>query len=201
MDVGLTAPPVTHDAAVDDEQVSHIVGPAPAVHDGGGAVGTHARRAHQVPSRGLELGVDRHVPGPGRFHQLRRPVDAVGHHPQAVFTDGVLDLRCGDAVAVRETGVERDAVVGLGEVLAEYNYGDRMAQPVGHDTVVSLSPGDSVPGPFAQGRGHRTQASYDLKAVASREAPGQVRLVELVAKDRAAARACVAVRGLLEEPR
>ena len=60
-----------------------------------------------------------------------------------------------------ETGVERDAVVGLGEVLAEYNYGDRMAQPVGHDTVVALSPGDSVPGPFAQGRGHGTQASYD----------------------------------------
>ena len=92
------------------------MGAAPAVNHRAGGVGSHARRAQQVPA-GVAPQTRRDYPlCAGGLQNLTGAGDAVVQHGPGVVADGVVNLGRGDAVAVGEGWVEGDAVVLFGQV-------------------------------------------------------------------------------------
>ena len=78
--VGFTGRRRDEDAAVDDEEVLHVVGATPLVHDRRPRIGAHPRRAHEMPAGEgegrLHDGVDR---ARGREHLLAARDRVVEH--------------------------------------------------------------------------------------------------------------------------
>src|SRR6516164_267177 len=62
------------------------------------------------------------------------------HHRLRILADGVVDLRRRDAVAVLQHGIERDAVVLLGKVLADRRDVQAMAVEPAEHAMMVLAP-------------------------------------------------------------
>ena len=88
------------------------------VDHGGGRVAAHARRTHEMPAPRAQQLVRRDVAGARRLQHVTGPRDPVIQHAAAVLAEPVGHARSGNAVAVGELGVEIDAIVRLGQVLA-----------------------------------------------------------------------------------
>ena len=106
-------------AAVDDEQVRHVVRAAPRVAHAGGRVGAHPRGAEQVA--GLVVADPQRVGRARAAGQVRLAcaLEVPVELPPVVLGDGVGDARRRDAVAVAQRRVERDAVRLVGQVLGD----------------------------------------------------------------------------------
>ena len=146
------------DAAVDDEQVLHVVAAPPAVHDGGRRVVAHARRAHQVPARRPQRPHAHDIRGAGRAHHLFAAFEPVLHQLQAVLAVLVGDLRCGDATPVDELRVERHRVVLFRQILADDADGCRVVELLREGLVVALAPRNGPGGEALHGRAERTRS-------------------------------------------
>src|SRR3984893_17014164 len=85
-------------AAVDDEQVLHIVRPAPFVHHRARGIGAHPRGAEQSPAAVQYRAVDADVGGGGGGQHLPGARDAVLQHFRRVLANGVVDLGRRNAV-------------------------------------------------------------------------------------------------------
>src|SRR5258708_39131504 len=97
------------------------------------------------------------------FENLSPARQSMLHHLPAVLADRIIDLRRGNAVTVLQHGIERDAVVLLGQVLTDRGDPEAMAvEPAKHAVMVRapwqnallLAPGRCKHGPGAAGRLH-----------------------------------------------
>src|SRR5438876_2648595 len=79
-------------AAVDDEEILHVVRAAPFVDHGAFGVGAHSCRAEQVPAAPRDRRVDADVTRPRRFENLPAARERMLHHLPAVLADRVVDL-------------------------------------------------------------------------------------------------------------
>src|SRR4249920_828619 len=92
-------------AAVDDEEILHVMRPAPLVDHRARRIGAHPRSAEQMPAAPWDRIVDAEVGGAGSFENLLTPRQSMLHHLPAVLADRVIDLRGGNAVAVLQYGI------------------------------------------------------------------------------------------------
>nr|ABM53570.1 putative peptidase S1 family [uncultured bacterium CBNPD1 BAC clone 1664] len=114
-----------HDRPVGEEEVGDLVRLAPAVHHRGGGIAAHAGRAHLVDAvagrgdvfGGLFPGVEIEAAG-GREHLPGVP-GRLAHHPALIGAMGGVDDRHGHSPGVLARRREGDAVVGIGQALAE----------------------------------------------------------------------------------
>src|SRR6185437_5224888 len=157
-------------AAVDDEQVFHIVRPAPFVDHRTLGIGAHPRGAEQMPAAPGDRVVAADIGRAGGFENLSPARQSMIHHLPAVLADRVVDLRRGNAVAVLQHGIERDAVVLLGQVFADRGDREAMAvEPAKH--AVMIRPPWQNALLLARDRfKHRPGAAAELDAVAADEA-------------------------------
>src|SRR5260370_36654250 len=77
-------------AAVDDEEILHVVRPAPFVDDRACRVGAHPRGAEQMPAAIGNRGVHAQIGGAGGLEDLTAPRQPVFEHLRAVGADGVI---------------------------------------------------------------------------------------------------------------
>src|SRR5882757_1828777 len=87
-------------AAVDDEEILHVMRAAPFVDHGARRIGAHPRGAEQMPAAPWNGVVDAEVGGPGSFENFAATRQPVLHHRPAVGADRVIDFWRGNAVAV-----------------------------------------------------------------------------------------------------
>ena len=106
-------------AAVDDKEILDVVGSAMGVDDGSFGVGPHSRGAHEVPTGGRKRGFGADVLAAGGCEEFFAPGDGVVEHFEAVVAQLVMNFWGWNSVGVLEIGIEGDAVVGIGEVLAD----------------------------------------------------------------------------------
>src|SRR6201995_497627 len=81
------------DAAVDDEEVLHVVRAAPFVDDGFRGIGAHPRSAEQMPAAPGDRRVEADGGRARRFQELATAIERMLHHLPAVLADRVVDLR------------------------------------------------------------------------------------------------------------
>src|SRR6266478_417482 len=138
-----------------------------------------------VPSRCQpaiqDRALDANVAGAGSGENLLRPRDAVLHHLQVVRADRVIDPRRRDAAGVLQHGIERYAIVLLGEVLADRRKTDAMIQELAIDPVMVFAPGQPPRLRTDDRFEDRTDAAAELKSVAAHEIAPRVGLVEFLA--------------------
>lgn len=177
-------------AAVDDVEVVDVVRPAAVVDDRTARIVAHAGGAHEMPARGAELRRRLHRMGAGRGqHRLGLPA-GMRHHAGRVPGQAIGDFRRGDAVGIGQRGRKLDAVVRLGQVLAQRDHGGRVAEAQGEVGMMALAPGDRRHGE-AHRRARRAGAAVHLEGVAAHEAARAVGLVELLRQQDVAERATI----------
>src|SRR6185437_8011872 len=120
------------------------------------------------------------------------------HHLPRVLADGVVDLWRGDAVAVLEHGIERDAVVLLRQVLADRGEVQPMPIELAEDAVMVLAPRQDALLLARNRLEHRPGAAAELDAIAADETARGVGVVKLLAPE-AGRRRAIGVGRLLYE--
>src|SRR5437879_1467622 len=100
---------------------------APFVDHGARRVRPHPRGAEQMPAAPRDRVVDADVGSTGGFENFPSTLQPVVHHLPAVLADRVVDLRRGNAVSVFQYRIERDAVMFLGQILADRGDAEAMA--------------------------------------------------------------------------
>ena len=171
------------DAAIDDEQVLHVVAAAPFVHHGARRVGAHARAAHQMPTA---IGQRRFVPDvvrTGSPENLAGARHRVIQHAAAVVAERVCDLRRRNAVGVLQHRIERDGVVFFRQVLADRHHAGAVPEQFPVGVVVVDAPGQAADLHAVHGDLHLVLAARELERVAAHEISGRIGFVELLAPD------------------
>src|SRR5882757_8364582 len=168
-------------AAIDDEEILDVVRAAPFVDHRSRRIGAHARGAEQMPAAPGDRIVAADVGGAGGFQNLPAARQPMRHHLAAVLADGVVDPRRGNAVAVFQVGIERDAVVLLRQVLADRGHRDAMAVELAEHAVMIRAPRQDALLLARDRLEHRPGAAAELNAVAADEAARQISVVKLLA--------------------
>src|SRR3569832_415598 len=153
-------------AAVDDEEVLHVMRTAPFIDHGAFGIGAHPRSAEQMPAAIEDRRVDVDVGGAGSFENLLRPRDAMRHHLRGVLADRVVDARRRNAVTVLQHRIERDAIVLLRQVLADCRDRETMAVELAEHRVMLGAPGQDALGLAGDGLEHRAYAATELEGIA-----------------------------------
>src|SRR5450631_4609468 len=169
--------------AIDDKQVFHIVGSPPFVHHRALGVYAHPRRPKQMPAAIQDRTIDADIGRPGGGKNFPGPCNAVFEHSRAVLADRVVDARRGDAVAVLEDGIERDAVMLLRQVLADRRQAEPVAVEPAERGVVARPPRQQALGLAGNGLRHRSDAAAESKGVATHETARRIGFVELFAPE------------------
>ena len=140
----------------------------------------------QVPSRWVveDFARDGGGVGAGFAHEFGGTGDTVLHHGGGVGADGVVDARGGDAVAVLQVRIERDAVVFFRQVIAGNADMGAAVVVAAHGGVVAFAPGHAAGFEAGLGFTHRARAAAKLQHVAAGEAAGEVGFVELLGPER-----------------
>src|SRR5260370_15360772 len=86
-------------AAVNDEEILHVVRPAPFVDDRACRVGAHPRGAEQMPAAIGNRAIDAEIGGTGGFDDLTAPRQPVLKHLRAVGAAGICHPRRQNALA------------------------------------------------------------------------------------------------------
>ena len=134
----------------------------------------------------------------GGFENLPAARQSMVHHLPAVRADRVVDLRRGNAVAVLQHGIERDAVVLFREILADRGDAQPMAMELAEHAVMIGAPRQNALLLARDGLEHRSCAADELDAVAANEAAREIGVVKLLAPE-AGRRRAVAVGRLVHE--
>src|SRR4051794_9269555 len=113
---------------------------APFIDHGARRIRPHPRGAEQMPAAPWYRVVYADVGRAGSLENLPAARQAMVHHLPAVRADRVVDLRCRNAVAVLQYGIERDAVVLLGQILADRGDREAMAVELAKHAVVIRAP-------------------------------------------------------------
>src|SRR6266702_3838323 len=184
-------------AAVDDEEILHIVRPAPFVDHRTLGVGANPRRAEQMPAAIGNRRIRTDVGGAGGFENLPASRQPVLHHLPAILADRVVDPRRRDPVAVLQHWIERDAVVLLGQILADRRDSEPMAVELAEDAVMIRAPRQNAILLTYDSFKHRPRSADELDAVATDEAARLVRVVKLLAPQ-AGRRCTVRIRRFLD---
>src|SRR5258705_3102529 len=103
-------------------------------------ISAHPRRAEQMPAAPGNRIVHADIGGTSGFKNLPAARQSMVHHLPAVLADGVIDPRRRDSVAVLQHGIERDAVVLLGQVLADRGHRETMAVELAEHAVMIRAP-------------------------------------------------------------
>src|SRR4051812_47484054 len=193
------AAPRHEHAAVDDEEILHVVRTAPFVDDRTRRIGSHPRGAEQMPAAPRDRIVDADVSGAGDFKDLTAARQTVVHHLPAVGADRIINLRRGDAVAVLQHWIERDAVMLLGQILADRRDREAVTIEFAEHAVMIGTPRQNTLLLAGHGFEHRPGAAAELDAVATDETARQIGVVEFLAPQ-AGRRRAVAIGRLLHEP-
>src|SRR5215216_3435464 len=157
--------------------------PPPFVDHGARRIGAHPRRAEQMPTTPGYRVVDADVGSTRGFENLAAARQSMLHHLSAVLTERVIDLRRGDAVAVLQHGIEGDAVVLLGQILADRRDPEAMTVEPAEDAVMIRAPRQNA---FLLARHrfeHRPRTAAELDAVAAHKAARQIGVVKLLAPE------------------
>src|ERR1700716_4577148 len=88
------------DAAVDDEEILHVMAAAPFLDHRTLGVSAHPRGADEMPAAVQDRALDADVARAGGGENLLRMRDAMLHHLMAVGADGVVELWRRDAAGV-----------------------------------------------------------------------------------------------------
>src|SRR5262249_42305143 len=136
---------------------------------------------------------------PGGAEHLARSLDRVIEHATTVLAQTIADPRGRNAVRIRELGIERDAVLRLGQVLTDRRDPGRVIEQLAIAAMVFGSGRNLARGHTEHGGRDRTEAAKHLERVTADEAARQIGLVELVAPDAAAGRPLVALERLVED--
>src|SRR5579872_7471527 len=166
------------DAAIDDEQVLHIMTSAPAVHHRPFRVGPHAGRAEQVPAAIHNRAVHTDIGGARRLKYFLRARSAVVHHAPGVLAYRVVDPGRGDAMAVLQDGIERHPIMLLRQVFADCGQPDAPTDQLAEDTMMVLAPGQAAVGIAEDRLGDGSNAAAELVGVAADEIAFGIGLVE-----------------------
>ncbi|UCF52213.1 MAG: hypothetical protein JSV48_23570, partial [Bradyrhizobium sp.] len=97
------------------------------------------------------------------------------HHLLAVLADRVVDLRRGNAMAVLQHRIERDAIVFLRQILADRGEAQPVAVELAEDAVMIGAPWQNALLLADDGLEHGSGAAHELDAVTAHEAARQSR--------------------------
>src|SRR5262249_1676821 len=97
-------------------------------------------------------------------------------------------LRSGNAVAVHEIGIEHDAVRLLRKIVANHRDADAPVPARVEHAAMVPAPWNGLTTEATERVGNGAQSPRDLERVAAKETTRWIRLVELLADDRAADR-------------
>src|SRR3954454_5148946 len=147
---------------------------APFVDHGARGIGAHPRGAEQMPAAPGNWIVHADIGGTGSFKNLPAARQSVVHHLPAVLTERVIDLRRWDSVAVLQHGIERDAVVLLGQVLADRGHPETMAVEFAEHAVMVRTPRQNTLLLARDRLEHRPCTAAELDAVTAHEAARKV---------------------------
>src|SRR4051812_39564681 len=156
---------------------------APFVDHGARGIGAHPRGAEQMPAAPGNWIVHADIGGTGGFKNFPAARQSMVHHLPAVGADRVIDLRRRDAVAVLQHGIERDAVVLLGQVLADRGHPETMAVELAEHTVMVRTPRQNTLLLARDRFEHRPGATAELDAITADEAAREIRVVKLLAPE------------------
>src|SRR6266702_8442239 len=123
-----------------------------------------------MPAAPRDWRIDADVGRTGRFENLAAARQRMLHHLPAVLADGVVDPRRGNAVAVLQDRIERDAIALFREILADGGKSEPMSVELAEHAVMIRAPGQNPPLLADDGLEHRPGAAHELNAVAAHEA-------------------------------
>ena len=107
------------DAAVEDEQVGHVVTTAPGIDHRRRRIRAHLRRAEQVPAGFANQRRDHGLVRAGGFQRFLGALQMKLQQPSRVLRHAIDDLRRGDAVGVLQHRIEHDAILFVGQILGD----------------------------------------------------------------------------------
>src|SRR6186713_3182241 len=127
-----------------------------------------------MPAAPRDGRVDADIGRPRRFENLAAAGERMLHHLPAVLADGVIDPRRGNAVAVLQDRIERDAIVLLRQILADRGKTEAMAVELAEHAVMIRAPRQNALLLADDSLEHRPCPAHELDAIAAHEAARQV---------------------------